>query len=362
MDSFTIQIPNDPGERIDCAYHCPNNIKKYNALNKYQGSKGLLIAINKVADVKYGKRLPKGTIHSQTERDIVPFVRASNVKENKVYLTKCATITPEVYEQLYDHYARKGDIIVTIVGTIGEAGLIEDEVTECGFSDNLARLRAISPNVSNEYITIFLNSELGKIQTERHSVGSLQFKLSLKNLRNVIKVLIPFSEKNQDFDLKAQKKILDGYSLYEKKAIKKYKEYEKKIGDYNNFFLKLFDIPIDYKRSEHETYTYDLNMKFFHRIDALYNNPKRDILIKSIKEKSNTTLKRVLKIQNKGSVLPSAFYQLVELDDISSELGEVVNIKDVSKLQSEKVVFRKGEILISKLQPEKGKIILVQDN
>lgn len=357
MYSFALSLPKDTGERIDCEYHNPETIKKMEELQKLKSHRKTFSPVKKVVKVTYGKRLPKGTLHSQTDRDIIPFIRGGDVKNNKVNFDNCARISPEIYEVLVGHYLKQWDMAITIVGTIGETGLVEDYVDVCAISDNLASLR-VKEDVSSEFITLFMNSELGKLQTNRYSVGSLQFKLSLKNLKSNINVLMPCNEA-KEFDLQEQNRLVEIYRKYEQEATKKLNEYYNKLSQYKQVFVDFFKIDLPSDIEDSETFVVELKKNTEERIDSLYNNPKRKRLQASLKSKKYRLLGTLVEIQKKGVIFPSSFYRLIELDDIDEGLGEIRNVQEVVELRSEKIVFRENEILVAKLQPEKGKVIIV---
>jgi type I restriction enzyme S subunit len=355
---FKTKLPKKLGKRIDCKYHNPKTINEIEKLENYQASNRKIEKLGKIAVIKGGKRLPKGHIFFKTDYDDIPYIRAIDIKHGKVDIENSEKINYEVHKKIEKYRLYKGDIVITIVGTIGESGILEDNVEICNFTENIARVSSKDENISNIFLYYFLNSDLGKVQTHRLSVGSLQDKLSLKNCRN-INVLLPYNTKTKKFDINEQYRIINEASVYNKKAEENLKYYHNKIKEIKSYIPQKLKIRLPTESKKEQIFPYVLSKNFSDRIDALFNNPYRDALIFELKKYPYKKLGKIITIEKAGEILPSEFYNLIDLDDISEDLGEVINIKEVPNLGSRKTLFRKGELLISKLQPDKGKIILV---
>ena len=57
-------------------------------------------------------------------------------------------------------------------------------------------------------------------------------------------------------------------------------------------------------------------------------------------------------------IIPSDFYSLIDLEHIDELTGKIIKSIDVPELGSDKIYLKENSILISKLQPEKGKIVI----
>jgi len=235
MYNFSCQLSDNFYERLDCEWHNPSTIKKFDEFRNSKSENRKLIVLNKIAEVKGGKRLPKGTLLFNTERDVIPYVRAIDVRNNEVDVKNCQKISPEIHQKIQNYQIRKGDLLLTIVGaTIGKIGLLGDEVEICNFTENLAKIRLFDDNVSNRFILLFLDSQLGKLQTDRYSVGALQYKLSLDSCRK-LEIYLPFDKSKKIFDLKEQEKILQNYD-------KNWSVFKRKFLDYDSCLKKITNI------------------------------------------------------------------------------------------------------------------------
>lgn len=355
---YSLELTEDKTERLDTLFNNPFLIKKIENYKKKLSNKNFnlfSLGNNKVASVSGGKRLPKGLVIIPSERTTIPYISATDVKEGNIDFENCKKITPEIYEIIKNYNLKKEDLVITIVGTIGDVGIVNPKLQENVFSENVARIRKKTDNLNSRFLVYMLNTSFCKMQTNRLAVGSLQYKLSLKNCRE-IEISLPLI--NKEISLEKQEKILEKINKFEIAVENKRKEAKEIISEITEKLRKFLNLKKLPEKSEFNVYSSILDLN---RIDVLFNNPFREKVDKIIKEQDYDVLRNLIKIQKKGEILPSDFYNLIELDDIDETFGEVKNIKEVSKLGSDKVVFRKGELLISKLQPEKGKILIVNE-
>ena len=195
----------DSDDRLDCLWFNPEIENKIDKLKESDRCDRKLVKLNQIAEIKGGKRLPKGTVIVASELNTIPYINAKDVKNLKANWKTAIQIPHFVHQKIRNYQLQLNDIVVTIVGTIGEVGIVEDNVEVCNMGENVAKIRITNELILPRYITYFLDSEFGKIQTDRLSCGSLQHKLSLTNCKN-LEVFIPFKDNNYDID--EQKRIL----------------------------------------------------------------------------------------------------------------------------------------------------------
>ena len=343
-------------DRLDCAWLNPVFENEIEKLRLAKNKNRKLAKLKIVADVNGGKRLPKGTVILESETSIIPYIRATDVKNLKVNVDIAAKITKEIHKEIQNYQLKKDDIAITIVGTIGGVGILEKEVEVCDFTENIARIRIKDENVLPRFLLHFLDSKIGRLQTERLAVGSLQYKLSLKSCRN-IEVYLPLL--NNNFNIEEQKKILDSvYSIFEK-AENHRKIGQRLIEESRLVVVDKIGLPLVEETGKSRIFEATLENDPFSRLDALFNNPLREKLISILKKYQHKPLGKLIKPQKENKIIPSDYYKLVELEQIDENTGRIIELREVSELGSEKNLLKKGSILISKLQPEKGKIVIV---
>jgi len=355
--TFSVQF-NKKVDRLDCVWFNPEINKKIKEIKSSSKDKGN-VSLKEISKVSGGKRLPKNTVLIDDENHYIPYIRGVDVKNMKIKLESAKRITGNIHKLIQNYQLKKEDIVVSIVGTIGNVGILDKEVEVCDFTENIARIRTFNEKINNRYLLYYLDSELAKIQFEKFSVGSLQYKLSLNNLRNNIKIIIPLNKK--EFSSSEQNKILKKIdeSFLESEKLKK--ESEEIIEKVNKLLFKKFKIKIPISKK-----TDIFNTKIggdSERLDALFNNPKRESLRKNIRNfKDWDFLENIIEFEEDKKFIPSEFYNLVDLSDIDEKVGKIVSSKEVSDLGSSKILLKKNTILISKLQPEQGKIVIVDED
>lgn len=114
--------------------------------------------------------------------DGVPYYRGQDVT-GRFYIETASPIhiTREAYDQkhMVRSHLKKGDVLLSIVGTIGELSLVasEDPAT-CSCKLAILRPRKVSP----EFLAVFLRSEHGQNQIERMTRGAVQKGLILEDM------------------------------------------------------------------------------------------------------------------------------------------------------------------------------------
>lgn len=344
-------------DRLDCAWFNPIIEDKLESLRTNRRAYRKLSKLKIVSDVSGGKRLPGGTVVLDSELNLIPYVRAMDIKNLKVNLDPALKIPKEIHQKIQNYQLQKDDIVITIVGTIGEVGILEESVDVCDFTENIARVRIKDSSVLPQFLLHFLNSEFGKMQTERFSVGSLQYKLSLQSCRN-IEVYIPFT--NDTYDVSQQKKILNEVYSILRVAEDKRQESIRLIKEANEVVVQRIGLALPVTQNQYTHYfEQELDEETSSRLDTLFNNPLREELLNTLKKYPHKILSQLIQPQGNSRIISSDFYRLVELEQIDEKTGRIVETKEVPELGSEKVLLKLNSIIITKLQPEGGKIAIV---
>lgn len=112
----------------------------------------------------------------------IPYYRGQDVT-GRFFVETAAPIhiTRAAYEQkhMIRSHLKKGDVLLSIIGTIGELSLVASE-NPATCSCKLAILRP--RKVSSEYLAVFLRSEHGQNQIERMTRGAVQKGLILEDM------------------------------------------------------------------------------------------------------------------------------------------------------------------------------------
>ncbi len=115
----------------------------------------------------------------------IPYYRGQDVvghffieQSTPVFITEKAYLEPFMTRS----HLQRGDVLLSIVGSIGEASLVTDnKPATCSCKLAILRPQGIAP----EYLSIFLRSEYGRNQIERFTRGAVQMGLLLEDMDQI---------------------------------------------------------------------------------------------------------------------------------------------------------------------------------
>ncbi|HWP97152.1 MAG TPA: restriction endonuclease subunit S [Syntrophomonadaceae bacterium] len=158
-----------------------------------------VMRIGEFADVKGGKRLPKGH-QLQIQKTLHPYIRITDLINGRVDIKNLLYINDDTYPFISKYKINKDDIFLSIVGTIGIVGIINEILDEANLTENMAKISHIQNHICcKHYLHYYLRSELGQHLISGRTVGSTQFKLALYRIKD-IPVLIPSSDCMSKYD------------------------------------------------------------------------------------------------------------------------------------------------------------------
>lgn len=98
------------------------------------------ITIESLAEVKGGKRLPKGEKLSDEVTEH-PYIRVTDFTDKgTIDLSGIKYISKEVFEQIKRYVISKDDLYISIAGTIGKTGFVPPELDGANLTENAAKL------------------------------------------------------------------------------------------------------------------------------------------------------------------------------------------------------------------------------
>ena len=136
-----------------------------------------------LADVKGGKRLPKG-VNLITTRNTHPYIRVRDLN-NVVFASLSADyeyVDDETQKSIARYIVSAGDVLISIVGTIGLTAIVDKSLDQANLTENcvkISNLKGISP----EYLLLYLRSPDGIEAITKGTVGAVQLKLPIKNIQ-----------------------------------------------------------------------------------------------------------------------------------------------------------------------------------
>ena len=329
--------------RLDSEYYQPEYLK----LEELMKQRGDLLRLQDVTSVIGGKRLPKGETFSVKG---IPYVRTVDIKNIFTDFDKVQNIPNEIYQVLKRYQLKYKDILVTIVGSIGLIGYMQEDISPCNFTENCAVVR--SKKVSPEFLLAVLISKIGQYQINREKVGTIQDKLALDRLRNF---LIP-KAKSKALEINIENNIKQANENYKKSKLL-YSQAEQILLE--ELGLKNLDLKDDLFCT-----TTLKEVKDNNRMDTEYYMPKYDCISKAIEKEGYNRLDSISKfskilLKKKSEI----FYKYIEIGEIDVSTGDV-SCKEMQGCDlptNAKLKISGGELIISKVRPTRGAIAIVPD-
>ncbi|MFH0797606.1 MAG: restriction endonuclease subunit S [Candidatus Omnitrophota bacterium] len=270
------------------------------------------------------------------------YVRGKDVKEFFLLDDDNVYIPQKDFDRLQKCSLVKGDILISVVGTLGNAVVVDNSVLPAIFSCKSTVFR--SKSIDPYYLIAYLNSHYGRNLLIRNVRGAVQTGLNIGDLK-FLPIIIP--------------------SINKQKAIASIVVAAKKISDDSKFLysqaedLLLEELGLkDFKPEEDLSCVVNLSdAKSVHRMDAEFFQPKYERIIQKI-NKHKVTLLGDLAIMKKGIEPGSDEY-----------LNEGKLFIRVSSISMQGIIDRDQKYLSNELyqtfrtnfEPKVGEILLTKD-
>lgn len=141
--------------------------------------------LGNIVDVKGGKRLPKGISLISTPNNH-PYIRIRDLGASKILELNSAYeyVDDETQKTIARYIVSSGDILISIVGTIGLVGIVGDSLHGANQTENCVKLVNLK-GIDRDFLYYFLSSNLGQNEIKRGIVGAVQSKLPIKNIEDI---------------------------------------------------------------------------------------------------------------------------------------------------------------------------------
>lgn len=154
-----------------------------------------LASIADIAEVKGGKRLPKGEKFSNV-KTAYPYLRVTDFESGSVNSVNLKYISGSTFEKIRNYTIGKDDLYISIAGTIGLVGNIPLSLDGANLTENAAKLCNIV-GIDNNYLVKLLGSNESKQQFSDKEVSSGQPKLALFRIKECQIPLAPLAEQKK---------------------------------------------------------------------------------------------------------------------------------------------------------------------
>lgn len=140
--------------------------------------------IGEFANVKGGKRLPKGAelFDEPTEH---PYIRVTDMHADGLYGAQIKYIDQQTHDSISRYIITTYDIYISIAGTIGRVGIVPEAFDKANLTENAAKITDIDSSFNPQFIMYFLRSYLGQGQIAAKAGGTSQPKLALYRIEEI---------------------------------------------------------------------------------------------------------------------------------------------------------------------------------
>ena len=307
--------------------------------------------VSAIGKVKGGKRLPPGSKYVPRG---IPYVRSTDIRDLRVDLSEVVHISPEQQERIARYPLEYGDVVITIAGTIGAVGMLDERLDQCHFNENLARITQID-GLNPMYLAVYLDTRFGQAHIKYLTGGAVQPKLSLESI-NKIQIPLPprtiqdrIAQVMQDAHTTRQEKLTEAESL---------------LGGIDEYALGQLGIDASLIRHE-KRFTASVTEFSGHKW-RVENHDVRglDEALQGAFCKSIRISELAITVNDR--VRPEGNFRYIEIGHIDTSAG-LIKIEELllcdgsTAPNNAQRQVRKGDILISTRRPTRGAIATVPD-
>lgn len=284
------------------------------------------------------------TSHIEWQKAGVPYINVGDIHDGYIDFSRVKYISEKVSGILKKSKVSDGQVLLSIAGTIGNAAVAHNFSQSVNANQAIAKI-TLNNVVSPYYLTAFLNSKYGLLQTRREIVSSVQENIFLGPIK---KFKIPIFNRQ----------ITD-------KIEKEYRSFLEDLENSKLLYQQAEDLLLDELKignaSKDEKLGFMVNLsdiKENNRCDAEYFQPKYKKIAEHIKKNCGGVLLGDL-VEIKKGVEPGAEAYLDEgrqFIRVSSLSKFGIKDNDQKCLSEELYQKLKGDF-----EPQKGEILLTKD-
>ncbi len=218
------------GNRLDPRYYTKYFISFYNAL--YNG-RFRPETVKKISISICSGSTPRAGSDDYTDNSGIPFVRVKDLKDDTIDFSNVLFVKSDIHERsLKRSQLAEGDVLITIAGTIG-LSIVVPSIIHANINQAIAKISVNKDLVNNQFLSIIINSVIGKVQTDRLSRPAVQKNL---NFQEIGQILIPLPSNLSEQDI-ITKKVNDIKAKANQIKDNAMLEYQKSINVIENLIL-----------------------------------------------------------------------------------------------------------------------------
>lgn len=143
------------------------------------------VKLGEVANVKGGKRVPKG-IGLINIPNGHPYIRVRDLNNKRLLEldNSYEYVDNETQKVISKYTVKTGDVVLSIVGTIGLVAIVGRTLDGANLTENCVKLSSFH-GVNRDFLYYYLRSDCGQQEIRCGTVGAVQAKLPIKNIQNI---------------------------------------------------------------------------------------------------------------------------------------------------------------------------------
>ncbi len=173
------------------------------AVFSQRGEEWIEASLGEIAQVKGGKRVPKG-YKLLLEPTDYPYLRVTDFSDfGTIEINDLRYVSPEVHREIKNYIIYSTDLYISIAGTIGKTGIIPEELDGANLTENACRL-VFNADISNRFVYYFTLTPDFVDQAGLNTRTAAQPKLALSRLATIRLGIPPIAEQMylvREFDL-----------------------------------------------------------------------------------------------------------------------------------------------------------------
>lgn len=281
----------------------------------------------------------------------VPFLRVQNIQEYGIDLEKDTKyISYDYHQKLKKSQLQPGDLSLTTKAVIGISAVVDEDLGDCNISQNLVCIR-LKNGINPRYVSVFLNSHLGRMQTETAATGPNQKYLNFERIYDLKITVPPHSLQDQIAQL-----MQEAYGKRQKKLEQAEQSYQKII----NYVFEELGISLTTSQRKRNALV-PISALQGGRFDFEAVVTLQDISSQFVEHEA-TLLEEIVEQTNERATpsieSPNEMVNYVGLANIQSNTGELANFNPVQgkEILSSSPKFEKGDILFGRMRPYLNKV------
>lgn len=116
----------------------------------------------------------------------VKVLSAKHPKDNYIDTTAYETISLAYHDQNPRTQLRTGDVLLSTVGTIGNAAVVTEDILPANSDRHIGIIRPKSGSISPYFLSTFLTGRYGRIQSMREATGNVQLNLFISKIDRLL--------------------------------------------------------------------------------------------------------------------------------------------------------------------------------